>query len=123
MTVAGFTGSWAPWLAVALISVVAAVAIGVLMRHGRGEHIDPHVLCAVPICGFGVVAGLLLVLVPYLVILPPTTEPVVMAAMTSKVWQTAAVMVGAMWLSAMCAAVATVRQYHEQRRTGGSPHA
>lgn len=105
MTVAGYVGSWGPWLALIVSGAAAAVRLVVLLRYGRGEHGDARALSALPIGGFGAALGLLVALVPYLIVLPPTAEPVVLAATRSEVWRGSAVLVVAVWLCVMSAAV------------------
>lgn len=119
MTINGFAGSTGPWLAIGVLAVVAALAIGLLVRHGRGGRTGPRALAALPIALFGAVVALLVMLVPYLVILPPTSEPVILAAVVSRAWQGTAAVVGTGWVGAIAAAGINVCRCRARRRTAG----
>lgn len=122
MIVGGFVGSGGPWLALIISSAAAAIALVVLARYGRGEHVDPRALSALPIGGFGAALGLLTALVPCLVVLPPNTESVVLAAANSDVWRGSAIAVAAAWLCVMGFALRAAHRYQRQRSTVAHQH-
>lgn len=122
MIVGGFVGNGGPWLALIISGAAVGAALVMLVRYGRGEHVDPRALSALPIGGFGVALGLLTALVPCLVVLPPNTEPVELAAANSDVWRGSAVAVAAAWLCVMGYALCTVHRYQRQRSTVAHQH-
>ena len=115
MIVGGFVGNGGPWLALIISGAAVGAALVMLVRYGRGEHVDPRALSALPIGGFGAALGLLTALVPCLVVLPPNTSSVVLAATNSDLWQGSAIVVAAAWLCAMGIALRTVHRYQRQR--------
>ena len=116
MTVAGYVGSCGPWLALIISGAAAAVGLVMLVRYGGGVCPDPRALSALPIGVFGAALGLLVALVPYLILLPPTAEPVVLAATRSDVWRGSAILVVVLWLCVMGAAVSVICRYQCQHR-------